>query len=147
LTQVSQKTLAELRKVPGVVDADSTLIVGKPELGVNIDRQRAADLGVSVSDIANALRILVGGAKVTDYYEGGEQHEVHLRAALPFRNDADVISQMTVPSTTQPGGTVPLDQVVQFSQATGPSVINRLDRKRNVLLTCNVLPGFSQQAV
>ena len=89
-----------MRRIPGAADVDSSLVVGKPELGVNIDRKRAADLGVSVVDIANALRILVGGEKVTDYYENGEQYEVHLRADLPFRNDKSVISRMTVPSST-----------------------------------------------
>ena len=147
LSDVSDKALAELKKIPGVVDADSSLVTGKPELGVIIDRKRAAELGVSVSDISTALRILVGGLRVTNYYEGGEQYEVHLRAGLLFRSDPKVISQITVPSSTQPGGTVSLDQVVKFQEGTGPAVVNRLDRKRNVLLSCNVLPGVSQQAV
>ncbi len=147
LTEYSQTALAQLKKVPGVVDADSSLVTGKPELGVNIDREKAAELGVSVSDISNALRLFVGGAKVTDYYEHGEQYEVHLRADLPFRVDSDVISQMTVPSTTAPAGNVLLRDVVQFSNGSGPAQISRLNRRRNVLLTCNVSPGFSQQKV
>src|SRR5581483_8936020 len=146
LTEYSQKALAELRKVPGVVDADTSLVIGQPELGVHIDRQRAADLGVSVADIANTLRILVGGAQVTNFFQGGEQYEVHLRAELPFRTDPSVIQQMTVPSS-QPGVSVPLDQVVTFDTGTGPSQITRLDRQRQVTLSCNILPGTSQQAV
>src|SRR5262249_7544003 len=62
LSAYSQTAVEEMKKIPGVVDADSSLVVGKPELGVLIDRKRAADLGVSVADIAGALRILVGGA-------------------------------------------------------------------------------------
>jgi HAE1 family hydrophobic/amphiphilic exporter-1 len=147
LTEYSEKTLNALRKIPGVVDADSSLVVGKPELGVFIDRQKAAELGVSVADIANASHLMVGGDKVTDYYEGGEQYEVHERADKPFRTREDAISQINVPSSTQQGGTVPLMDVVQFRPTTGPSQITRLNRRRNVLLTCNVLPGFSQQAV
>ncbi|HZT44144.1 MAG TPA: efflux RND transporter permease subunit [Chthonomonadaceae bacterium] len=145
LSSYSDTIMAQLKKVPGVVDADTSLITGVPELGVNIDRQRAADLGVSVADIANALRIMVGGAKVTDYYENGEQYEVHLRAELPYRSDPSVISQMNVPSVTQ--GSVPLDSFVTFANGTGPAQINRLDRKRNLVVSCNVLPGFSQQAI
>ena len=144
LTEYAQKVVAELKKVPGVVDADSTVVAGKPELGVNIDRQRAADLGVSVADIANAMRILVGGQKVTNFYQNGEQYEVHLRAELPFRNDPSVISQLSVPSTTL--GSVKLDQVVTFDRASGPATINRLDRKRQETVYCNVLPGYSSQA-
>ncbi len=147
LTEYSQRAMAELRKVPGVVDVDSTLVVGKPELGVHIDRKRAADLGVSVEDISNTLRLLVGGAKVSDYFEKGEQYEVHLRAPLEYRNDPDMIAQMAVPSSTQPSGTVKLSQVVDFTTGTGPSQISRLDRRRQVTISCNVLPGISQQAI
>ena len=144
LTQYSQKAVTELKKVPGVVDADSSLIVGKPERGVDIDRQKAADLGVSVADVSNMLRIMVGGQKVTDYYEGGEQYEVHLRSYLPFRSDPETIKEMPIPSTTATG--VTLAQVASIKSTTGPSEIDRLNRRRNVLLTCNVLPGYSQQA-
>jgi len=145
LTEYSQKALSQMRRIPGAADVDSSLVVGKPELGVNIDRKRAADLGVSVLDIASALRTLVGGEKVTDYYENGEQYEVHVRADLPFRNDKSVISRMTVPSSLL--GSVSLDQVVSFNSGTGPAQITRQDRRRNVLLQCNVLPGYGQQEV
>lgn len=145
LTEYSTKILTEFKKIPGVVDADSSLIVGKPELGVNIDRQRAADLGITVSDISNVLRLMVGGDKVTDYYENGEQYEVHVRADLPYRNDASVIKQITVPTAN--GTPVTVDQVVSLTNGTGPSQITRQNRRRNVLITSNVLPGYSQADV
>ncbi|MDE2125510.1 MAG: efflux RND transporter permease subunit [Armatimonadetes bacterium] len=145
LTQYSQQVLQQLRKVPGVVDADTSLITGNPELGVHIDRRRAADLGVSVADVANTLRLAVGGAKVTDYYENGEQYEVHERADLQYRNSPQVIGNLTVPS--QSGSPVKLQQVVTFTYDTGPSQITRLNRQRDVMITCNVLPGYSQQNV
>ena len=66
--------------MPGVVDVDTSLNVGKPELSVQVDRPKAADLGVQIGDAAEALRLLVGGDQVTTYNEGGEQYEVHLRA-------------------------------------------------------------------
>src|SRR5262249_29024524 len=112
-----------------------------------IDRERAADLGVSVSDIANTLHLLVGGLKVSDFYQNGEQYEVHVRALLPYRNDASVISQLTVPSSLPNTPPIPLEQVVSFAKGTARSFITRLNRQRNVLLTCNVLPGYSQQTV
>ena len=143
LTQYSDDVQAKLRKVKGVVDVDSSLVTGKPELGVSIDRQRAADLGVSVSDIANSLRLLVGGAKVTDYYENGEQYEVHVRSELEARNNADVIGQSFVPSAT--GTPIQLVNVVRFTQGTSPAQISRYNRQRNVNITANVLPQFSQQ--
>jgi len=131
--------------LPGTVDVDSNLVVGKPELGVRIDRAKAADLGVRVQDIAQTLNVLVGGLKITDYYEGGEQYEVHIRADSSYRKDAAGIGQASVPSATL--GSVPLKDVVRFEEGTGPSLINRLGRQRQVLLYGNILPGYSAQTV
>lgn len=144
LTEYTQQIIAAFKTVPGAVDVDSSLIVGQPELGLTPNRQEAADLGVSVADIANTAHIMVGGQKVTDYFENGEQYEVHLRADLPYRNERSVISQMTVPSTVVAGGTVTLDQVVRFAAGTGPSQITRQNRKRAVLISANALSGYSQ---
>jgi HAE1 family hydrophobic/amphiphilic exporter-1 len=80
LQHFADAVAAEARKTPGVVDVDTSLNVGKPEISVRIDRLKAADLGVQVADAAEALRLLVGGDQVTTYNEGGEQYEVHVRA-------------------------------------------------------------------
>src|SRR5205085_5389906 len=93
-------TVAEkARAQHGVVDVDTSLNVGKPELSVQLDRLKAADLGVQVADAAEALRLLVGGDQVTTYNEGGEQYEVHVRASAGGRGDASGIGQLTVPSS------------------------------------------------
>lgn len=146
LTRYSQAVLKELAKVPGVVDADSSLIVGKPEMDMKIDRDRAADLGVNVSSIAQTAQIMVGGLKVTDYFEKGEQYEVHLRAPLAYRNDWDVIRQMNVPTETA-GAVIKLEDVTEMRPGEGPSQITRQDRRRNVNITCNLLPTADQTAV
>ena len=132
--------------MPGVVDADSSLIVGKPEMDMKIDRDRAADLGVNVANIAQTAQIMVGGLKVTDYFEKGEQYEVHLRAPLDYRNDWDVIRQMNVPTDTT-GAVIKLEDVTDMIPGAGPSQITRQDRRRNVNITCNLLPTADQQAV
>ena len=147
LADVSTRAVKEMRSIPDLVDADSNLVVGQPELGVRIERQKAADLGVTVSDIANALRLVVGGAKVSDFSEGGEQYEVHVRSELPFRQDEQRIGEITVPSTVAPGGTVPLRDVVTFTHGTGPSQIVRLNRQRQVTLSSNVKTGGSAAKV
>jgi HAE1 family hydrophobic/amphiphilic exporter-1 len=146
LTKYSQAILEELQKVPGVVDADSSLIVGKPEMDMKIDRDKAADLGVNVANIAQTAQIMVGGLKVTDYFEKGEQYEVHLRAPLAYRNDWDVIRLMNVPADT-PGAVIKLEDVTDMKPGAGPSQITRQDRRRNVNITCNILPTADQQAV
>ena len=144
LAKYSDVLLAKLRQLPGAVDADTNLVVGKPELGVHIDRAKAGDLGVRVQDVAATLNVLVGGLKVTDYYEGGEQYEVHLRSEAEFRRSAEGIAQAQVPS---PRGPVRLQDVVSFEPGTGPSLVNRLARQRQVLLYANTLPGSSAQTI
>lgn len=145
LSGYSQTLMAKLKSVPGVVDADTNLIVGKPELGVRIDRAKAADLGVNVQDIASTLNVLVGGQEITSYMEGGEQYEVHVRAEESDRRDRQGIEQAEVPSMR--GGTVSVRDVVVLKEGEGPSLVNRIARRRQVMLYANMLPGFSSQAV
>ena len=145
LREASQKALAQMRKIPGVVEPDTNLVLGKPEIDVKVNRELAQQLGVSPADIAGALRYLVGGDKVTDYNEGGEQYEVHVRADRQFRDAIAGIGQLTVPSTT--AGSVPLDQLVTFVRGTGPATIERLNRQRQVTLLANTTPGASQGAI
>jgi hydrophobic/amphiphilic exporter-1 (mainly G- bacteria), HAE1 family len=142
LDAYSRGLLDKLKRFPGVVDADTSLIVGKPELRASIDRQKAAELGVSISDIAQSLRLLVGGDQVSTYNENGEQYEVHIRAGEDFRTDAESISRLNVPSTRL--GSVGLDSVAKLDEGTGPTQIERVSRQRQVMLTANLKPGFSQ---
>jgi HAE1 family hydrophobic/amphiphilic exporter-1 len=145
LSEYSAKILDKLKKMPGVVEADTSLILGKPELRAVIDRQKAADLGVSIGDVAQSLRLLVGGDQISTYNEGGEQYEVRVRAIENYRTDAAGISKLNVPSSR--GGSVGLDNVVRFQEASGPTSIERLGRQRQVTLTANIKPGFSQSVV
>jgi multidrug efflux pump subunit AcrB len=147
LESYSSVLLAKLKEqqAAGVVDPDTNLITGKPELGVRIDRDKAADLGVRVQDIASTLNVLVGGLKITDYYEGGEQYEVHVRAEHEFRKDPQGIVQAQVPSAS--GNPVQLRDVVVLGGGSGPSSINRISRQRQVMLTANMAPGHSAQNV
>ncbi len=145
LAKYSQALLAKMRSMPGVIDADSNLIVGKPELGVRIDRAKAADLGVHVQDVASTLNVLVGGQEVTNYTEGGEEYEVHVRADERYRRDPQGIAQAEVPSSIR--GSVPLRDLVDLKTGSGPSLINRIARRRQVLLYANMLPGYSAQTV
>jgi HAE1 family hydrophobic/amphiphilic exporter-1 len=142
LEQYANAVMTEARKEPGVVDLDTSLNVGKPELSVELDRLKAADLGVQIADAADALRLLVGGDQITTYNEGGEQYEVHLRAVQGNRQTAAAIGQLTVPSSTV--GSVPLDNIARLTPGTAPSEINRLNRQRQVTVFAGLLQGYSQ---
>ena len=159
LEEISRKLIADLRKVDKIADVDSSLISGKPELEVQVNRPLAAQLGVAPQDVAQALNFLVGDNEVTNFEQGGEQYEVHVRAAERFRSGQAGISQLTVPAnpivpiaagglgdtSTEPNS-VPIEQVVSFDQQTGPATIQRLNRQREVTITANLLPGGSSQA-
>jgi HAE1 family hydrophobic/amphiphilic exporter-1 len=145
LTEYSDKLLAKMKTIPDVVDADSTLISGKPELRVVIDRARAADLGVKVGDIAQALNSLVAGQKVSTFNAGTDQYDVRVRSVGEFRSSVEGLQRMIVSSTKV--GWVSLDNLVRVEEATGPSAIDRLNRRRQVTLLANVKPGGSQAAV
>jgi HAE1 family hydrophobic/amphiphilic exporter-1 len=145
LEKASEKALEEFKKIPGVVDADTSLKTGNPELKVQINRDLAAQLGVSPADVATALRYFVGGDAVTNYNEKGEQYDVFLRAQEQYRKGAQSIGTLTVPSTKV--GAVPLDQLVTFIQGTGPAEIEHFKGLAQVTLSSNLKPGVSQADV
>src|SRR5215213_2401522 len=128
----------------GIVDADTTLKLNKPELRVLIDRDRAADLGVDTSDIATSLRLMVGGEEEASRFRDesiNEDYDVQLRLTEADRRDVDTISRLSVPSSR--GGLVRLDNLVKIARDTSPSRIDRLDRERQVSVRASVAPGFA----
>jgi HAE1 family hydrophobic/amphiphilic exporter-1 len=145
LQRYSDEAVLRMKKIPGAVDVGTSLVSGKPELGAFIDRDKAADLGVTLADIAATLRLLVSGGKVSTYQQGGEQFEIHARAERAHRADAAALALVTVPSSRL--GAVPLSDVVSLRPGTGPGQINRLNRHRQVNLSANVAPGFAEGEV
>jgi HAE1 family hydrophobic/amphiphilic exporter-1 len=145
LTKYSDELLKRMHSIPSVVDVDSSLIAGKPELRVEIDRARAADLGVRVGDIAQSLNTMVAGQKVSTFNQGTDQYDVRLRAIGEARANKEELSRLFAPSAKL--GLVSLDNLVRVEEGSGPSAIDRLNRQRQVTLTANVAPGGSQSAV
>jgi hydrophobe/amphiphile efflux-1 (HAE1) family protein len=145
LTKYSEALLAKMKTIPDVVDADSSLVTGKPEVRVVIDRARAGDLGVRVGDIAQALNTLVAGQKVSTFNAGTDQYNVRVRAIGQARSSVEGLQQMIVSSSKI--GWVSLDNLVRTEEGTGPSAIDRLNRQRQVTLLANVKPGGSQAGV
>ena len=145
LAGYSQALLSKMRAMPGLVDQDTTLRSGKPEVRLEIDRPRAADLGVSVMDIEQALNTLVAGQTASTFNAGDDQYDVVVRAQEKFRGGVEGLAKMTVPSRKI--GSVGLDEVVHIVPGTGPSSVNRIGRQRQVTVTANLMPGGSQAAV
>ena len=145
LSEYSKRIVEELRQVPGAVDVQSTLLEGKPSLEVVIDRDRAADLGVRVADVADTLRLFVGGLKVSTYAERGEQFDVRLRADARFRADAEALELVQVPSSKH--GAVSVAGMVRFDPEIGPSQIDRFNRRRQVTIMANAAPGTGDSTI
>jgi len=142
LGKYADQLYAAISKSPSAVDVDTSLRYGKPELRVETNRQRASDLGVRVQDIAQALNVLVGGQNVTTFDVGEDQFDVTLRAVDRFRTSVEGVQQMTVPSSKR--GTVAIGDVVDITQTTGPSSIERTNRERQVTFSTNLAEGASQ---
>jgi len=141
----SQVLQEKMKTIPDVVDVDSTLIVGKPEVRVHIDRARAADMGVKVGDIAQTLNVLVAGQEAGTFNAGTDQYDVRVRAVGEARTSPQSLENLFVQSTK--AGWTNLSNLVTVEEATGPSAIDRLNRQRQVTLLANVKPGGSQAAV
>ncbi len=122
----------KLRQLKGLVDIDSTLSMRKPEIQVNIDRERAMDLGIPVQMIANTLSVLVGGQIVSSFREGTEQYDVWLRAEKQYRAGSREVQSLAIPSPT--AGQVLLSSLAKMEEKQGPSQIDRLNRQRTVTL-------------
>jgi len=134
-----------LRKSGKASDVDTTNIPGRPEVRVTIDRDRAADLGVSVQNVASTLQMLVAGVKASTFPERGEEYEIRIRAEEKFRADPSSLGLMSVPSSKY--GSVPLSSVVRWGDGIGPSRINRYSRERQITVLANPAPGFGDTDV
>ena len=147
----------------GIVDADTTLRLDRPEWRVEIDRERAADLRVETEQIATALRLGVGGDdEVSRFHDPvvNEDYDVTVRLTADYRGRADVISRLYVARSAvttatgtgaQPqiglapgGGLVRLDNLVKLVPSVTPSRIDRSERQREVRLRASIVPGFGQ---
>ena len=141
LEEYSKTLLEKMKAIPDAVDVDTTLISGKPELQLQVDRTKAADLGVKIGDVSQALNTLVAGQEATSFNEGTNQYEVHVRAINNFRTSEEGLKRMIVPSSKV--GWVTLDNVIKTAPGTGPSSVDRVNRQRQVTLLANTKPGGS----
>jgi HAE1 family hydrophobic/amphiphilic exporter-1 len=138
LNDYASKIIAELKKIPGAVDLDTSFTNAKPEYRVIIDRDKSHQLGVKVEDIAMSLRTLVSGKdSITKYKEGDELYEVRVRADEKWRNNPEVIKAMPVPRG-QNGGVVRLDSVANIVESFGPTQIDRYNRQRKISIYSNI---------
>jgi HAE1 family hydrophobic/amphiphilic exporter-1 len=136
LSGFAETLVQRLGALPGFVDVDTAQAQRSPELQVVVDRQRAADLGVRMADVASTLRVLVGGEKVGFFREAGEQYEVRLRLAEAFRQDARALADVTVPGAGE--ARVRLGNLATLVPGTSPGQIDRYAQERQITVVANL---------
>ncbi len=135
----TRKIAKEFAATPGIVDVDTSLEAGKPELSVYIDRDKASDLGVSSSAVAEAVNLLISGeVDITKFKDDakGRRYNVRTRLLKDFRKSPDDIGRLYVRSMD--GRLVELKNVIQVVEGGGPSSISRKDRQRSLWLFANL---------
>jgi len=128
--------LAKVKDIPGVADVDSNFDFTKPELRVNVDRARSADLGVPIDSLATNLRTLIGGEEVSKFKDGDDQYSVVLRLDEQFRNNPTLMGNLLVPSTTQRA--LRVSDVAQLSMGSAPASIDRYNRQRQITVNASL---------
>jgi hydrophobic/amphiphilic exporter-1 (mainly G- bacteria), HAE1 family len=139
LARIADAILGEVRQVPGAVDIGLSTKGQKPELDVQLDRALAGSLGVTVGQVAQALRPAFAGIDVGDWVDpSGETRDVTIRLAPESRaNVADLESLPLVVTGAGGAATIPLGQVARVSPAIGPARIDHLDRERVITIEAN----------
>jgi len=135
----AKKVINEFSRLPGIVDVDTSLEMGKPELRIYIDRDKAADLAVDVATIAETINLLISGeVEVTKFRDEtrGRRYDVKMRLNPEDRVNPDDITRLYARSND--GRFVELSSIVTIQPAGGPGVINRVDRQRAVTLFANL---------
>lgn len=136
LNKSANEVIEELRKKGGYVDLDTTFRGGKPEVAINIDRDRAADLGVPVAAIAAALRTYFAGEKATEVVSQGQRVDVRVRLDESYRQRVESIRALKVRSAS--GQLVDLSNIVDIGTGTGAAKIDRQNRQRQITVLANL---------
>lgn len=147
LATYTRQLVDKLRTMPeAVVDVDSDIRIAKPEVRVRIDRDKAADLGVSARDIAETLQVLFGGQTVTKFKQRGEQYDVIVQLSRASRATPQALHATyvrTAGNTNGPAALVQLSNLVATEEGVGPSSIAHYDRMRSSTVNANPAPGVT----
>ena len=141
LAETSKQIAARMMQYPDLVDVNPSLNLNTPELQVKVDRQRAADIGVRMTDVSDAVRLFYSGEdEITRFKEGSEQYPVTMQLLQEQRDNPDVLARMMVPSAKL--GQVRLENVASIARGVGPATLWRYNREFQVSVYANVASGY-----
>jgi multidrug efflux pump len=141
MARVGQQMLAEMQKNPGIVQPDIDLQLNKPEVFMDVDRARAADLGVNVDTVARTVETMLGGRVVTRYKRDAEQYDVVVQTSAGGRATPEDIEKIFVRGRNET--MVPLSSIVKVREAVSPRELNHFNQRRSVTITANLQPNYT----
>jgi multidrug efflux pump len=141
LAQAVRAMQEEMAKNPGFLQVDTDLRLNKPELRMEVDRERAADLGVSIDSVARTVETLLGGRNVTRYKRDGEQYDVIVQTVAQGRDTPDDIERIFVRGRNDT--MVPLSALVRTREVVVPRDLNHFAQRRAATISANLAPDFA----
>ncbi|MFO1070669.1 MAG: efflux RND transporter permease subunit [Geminicoccaceae bacterium] len=144
LQQMVDALLAEARKFPGMVNVDSDLKLNKPELKIDLDRDKVANVGLSVDNVGRTLETMLGGRQVTRFKRNGKQYDVIVQVADVDRRNPDDLSSIYVRNDS--GEMIPLSAVITVQERVAPKELNHFNKLRSATITAFLVPGVTQGA-
>ncbi len=141
LSQVVRQFQDELAKNPGFLQVDTDLRLNKPEIRFEIDREKAADLGVGIDAVGRAVESMLGGRNVTRYKREGEQYDVIVQTASTGRDTPDDIEKIFVRGRNET--MIPLSALVRIRETVVPRELNHFGQRRSAAITANLSPDYS----
>jgi hydrophobic/amphiphilic exporter-1 (mainly G- bacteria), HAE1 family len=128
VTELAIEAADEVRTIKGLTDVSADVNLNLPEFQVHIDRQRAADLGVRVADVAEAVRLMIAGTdQISTYKEGTEQYDVTMQLLPEQQKNPELLARLMIPSSKV--GQVRLDSIARIERGGGPSRIEQYNRR------------------
>ncbi len=141
LNAVATEMMAEIAKNPGIISPDVDLRLNKPELRIAVNRERAADLGVSVEVVAKAIETMLGGRTVTRYKRDAEQYDVIVQTQASGRTTPENIDSIYVRGRND--AMIPLSSLVNVKESVSPRELNHFGQRRSATITANLTPEYS----
>ena len=141
LAQVVRTFQEEIAKNPGIVSVDTDLRLNKPEISMDVDRERAADMGVPIDNIARAVETMMGGRQVTRYKREGDQYDVMVQTSPSGRDTPDDIEHIFVRGRND--AMIPLSALVRIKEVVVPRELNHFGQRRSASITANISPNYS----
>jgi multidrug efflux pump len=141
LSAAARQMMDEIAKNPGIVSPDIDLRLNKPELRIEVVRDKAADLGVSVDAVARAIETMLGGRNVTRYKRDAEQYDVIVQLEANGRNTPEDIEKIYVRGKND--AMIPLSSLVKVRESVSPRELNHFGQRRSVSITAGLAPDYS----